>query len=64
MAKATKEIEKKLENIGLNIEKVPACLSKRESIKFRASKTYDDTSYKIYKYIISIFIFNFINWGL
>ncbi len=60
MAKATKEIEKKLENIGLNIEKVPACLSKRESIKFRASKTYDDTSYKIYKYIdvkdIEIFI--------
>lgn len=60
MPRATKEIDKKLQYIGLNIEKVPSCLSKKETIKFRANKTYDDTSYKIYKYIdireIEIFI--------
>lgn len=60
MSKATKEIEKKLEYIGLDLEKIPSCLTKKENIKFRASRNYDDTRYKVYKYIdirdVEIFI--------
>jgi len=60
MPKTTKDIEKKLEYIGLDIKNIPECLAKKETIKFRADRLYDDTSYKIYKYIdikdIEIFI--------
>ncbi len=60
MPKNTREIEEKLKYIGLDIENIPACLKQKETIKFRADKIYDDTSYKIYKYVdikdIEIFV--------
>ena len=60
MSKNTKEIEEKLKYIGLDIENIPACLKQKEAIKFRTDKIYDDTSYKIYKYVnikdIEIFV--------
>ena len=55
MAKKTKEIEKtvekNLEYIGLNLNKIPTFLKEHESLNFRPSKSYDDTTYKVYKYI-------------
>lgn len=55
MAKTTKDFEEKfakeLEYIGLNLNRVPSFLKEYESLKFRPSKSYDDTIYKVYKYI-------------
>ena len=58
MAKTTKETEKtektienNLEYIGLNLNKIPTFLKEHESLNFRPSKSYDDTIYKVYKYI-------------
>ena len=58
MAKTTKETEKtektienNLEYIGLNLNKIPTFLKEHESLNFRPSKSYDDTTYKVYKYI-------------
>lgn len=55
MAKKTNEsqktLEKNLEYIGLNLEKIPTFLKEHESLNFRPSKTYDDTVYKVYKYV-------------
>lgn len=53
---AKKEIEKeelkeKLKYIGLDLNKIPKHLKECEEIKFRPTKMYDETSYKIYKYI-------------
>ena len=54
MPKATKEsektIEKNLEYIGLNLNKLPTFLKECENLNFRPSKAYDDTIYKVYKY--------------
>ena len=55
MAKKTKEtektIEENLEYIGLNLNRIPSFLKEHESLNFRPSKSYDDTIYKVYKYI-------------
>ena len=55
MPRATKEaektMEKNLEYIGLNLNKIPTFLKSFESLNFRPSKAYDDTIYKVYKYI-------------
>ena len=55
MARTTKEaektIEKNLEYIGLKLNKLPTFLKQYESLNFRPSKSYDDTVYKVYKYI-------------
>lgn len=55
LAKYTNEndqlLKEKLEYIGLNLEKIPLYLKKMEPITFRPIKNYDDTSYKIYRYI-------------
>ena len=55
MARATKDsektIEKNLEYIGLKLDKLPAFLKEHESLNFRPSKSYDDTIYKVYKYV-------------
>lgn len=55
MAKKTNEqqktLEKNLEYIGLNLNKIPTFLKEHESLNFRPSKTYDDTVYKVYKYV-------------
>ena len=48
---AEKTMEKNLEYIGLNLNKLPTFLKSFESLNFRPSKAYDDTIYKVYKYI-------------
>ena len=55
MAKNTKEtestIEKNLEYIGLKLNRIPAFLKEHDTLNFRPSKSYDDTIYKVYKYV-------------
>ena len=55
MAKTTKAsektLEKNLEYIGLDLNKIPTFLKKVESLNFRPSKSYDDTVYKVYRYV-------------
>ena len=43
--------EKDLEYIGLNLNRIPAFLREYESLNYRPSKSYDDTVYKVYKYV-------------
>ncbi len=43
--------ETKLKYIGLDLNKIPAFLKEHESLNFRPSKSYDDTIYKVYRYI-------------
>ena len=56
----TKLIEKKLEYIGLNLEKIPNSLKSSETVECHLIKEYRDTTYKVYKYLnvkeIQIFI--------
>lgn len=55
MAKTTKDsektIEKNLEYIGLDLNKIPTFIKDISELNFRTSKSYDDTIYKVYKYI-------------
>ena len=55
MAKTTKDsektIEKNLEYIGLDLNKIPTFIKNVSELNFRTSKSYDDTIYKVYKYI-------------
>ena len=55
MAKTTKESEKTFEKnlkfIGLNLDKIPTFLKQNDSLNFRPSKSYDETVYKVYKYV-------------
>lgn len=55
MPRKTKESDQTLENnleyIGLNLSKIPNFLKQYESLNFRPSKSYDETIYKVYKYI-------------
>lgn len=55
MTKKTKEtentIEKNLEYIGLKLNRLPSFLKEHDTLNFRPSKSYDDTIYKVYKYI-------------
>ena len=46
-----KIIEKKLEYIGLNLDKIPKFLTEFEPLNFRPVQSYDETSYKVYKYV-------------
>ncbi len=46
-----KEIEEKLQYLGLNLDKIPKVLLKDEEIKYRPAKQNDETSYKVYKYV-------------
>lgn len=45
------KIKEKLDYIGLNLNRIPKFLKEYEEISYRASKTYDETNYKIYKYV-------------
>ena len=45
------QIQQKLKYIGLNLNRIPKFLKEYEDISYRASKMYDETNYKIYKYI-------------
>ena len=55
MTKATddkqKIIKEKLEYIGLNLARIPKFLKEFEPLQFRPSKSYDDTTYKVYKHV-------------
>lgn len=55
MAKSTNEnekiLEEKLQYIGLNLEKIPTYLKQMKPITFRPMKNYEDTSYKVYRYV-------------
>lgn len=46
-----KLIEKKLEYIGLNLEKIPKFLTEFEPLNFRPVQSYDEKTYKVYKHI-------------
>ncbi len=48
---AEDKIKEKLEYIQLNLEKLPKFLKEFHPFSYRPSKTYDDISYKVYKYI-------------
>ena len=51
-AKADMElIEEKLEYIGLDLKKIPIFLNKFEALNFRPVQSYDEKTYKVYKYI-------------
>lgn len=45
------EVDSKLKYIGLNLNRIPAFLKEHESLNFRPSKSYDDTIYKVYRYV-------------
>ncbi len=45
------KLKEKLEYIGLNLEKVPSFLKEFIPFSYRPLKSYDDMSYKVYKYI-------------
>ena len=45
------EVDNKLKYIGLNLNRIPAFLKEHESLNFRPSKSYDDTIYKVYRYV-------------
>lgn len=47
----SKEIQEKLQYIGLDLEKNPKCFENSEKIKYRPLKTYEDNNYKVYKYV-------------
>ena len=46
-----KEIKEKLEEIGLDLKKVPSYLTQVEPISYRVIKKYEQSSEKVYKYI-------------
>ncbi len=45
------EIKEKLTYLGLNITRVPKILKEFTPLSYRPAKTYEETSYKVYKYI-------------
>lgn len=45
------ELKEKLDYLGLNLERLPKILKEFEPFSFRPYKSYDDTSYKVYKHI-------------
>ncbi len=44
-------LNNKVNYIGFELEKVPEFLKKFEPLNYRAPKVYDDTTYKVYKYV-------------
>ena len=51
IAEDKEKLKEKLEYIGLNLERVPKFLTEFTSFSFRPLKSYNDTTYKVYKYI-------------
>ena len=47
----TENLEEKLKYLGLNLARIPKILKEFESLNFKSSKSYDETSYKVYKHI-------------
>lgn len=56
MSKNTEENKEKfkenLNYLGLNLERIPKVLKEFQPFSFRPSKSYDDTSYKVYEHIL------------
>lgn len=48
---AEEKLKEKLAYIGLNLEKLPKFLKEYEKFSFHPTKSYDETSYKVYQYI-------------
>lgn len=51
IAEDKEKLKEKLEYIGLNLERVPKFLQEFKPLSFRATKSYEETTYKIYRYI-------------
>ena len=51
IAEDKEKLKEKLEYIGLNLEKIPTFLKEFTPFSFRPLKSYDDISYKVYKYV-------------
>lgn len=51
IAKEKENLKEKLEYVGLNLERIPKFLTEFKRFSFRPSKSYNDTSYKVYKHI-------------
>ena len=51
IAEDKEKLKEKLEYIGLNLEKIPKFLTEFTPFSFRPLKSYNDTTYKVYKYI-------------
>ena len=51
IAEDKEKLKEKLEYIGLNLERVPKFLTEFTPFSFRPLKSYNDTTYKVYKYI-------------
>ena len=45
------DIEKKLEYLELNLDKIPSNLKEFESLSFRAIENYDENKFKQYRYL-------------
>ena len=50
-AEDKEKLKEKLQYIGLNLERVPKFLKETIPFSFRASKSYDETTYKVYRYL-------------
>lgn len=50
-AEDKEKLKEKLQYIGLNLERVPKFLKETKPLSFRASKSYDETTYKVYRYL-------------
>lgn len=48
---AEEKLKEKLKYIGLNLEKIPKFLKEYKKFSFHPTKSYDETSYKVYQYI-------------
>ena len=46
-----KQIQEKLDYIGLDLNKIPRFLKQFDALDFRATRSYDDKLYKVYKYV-------------
>lgn len=46
-----KQIQEKLDYIGLDLNKIPRFLKQFNALDFRATRSYDDKLYKVYKYV-------------
>ena len=51
IAEDKEKLKEKLKYIGLNLERIPKFLTEFTPFSFRTLKSYEDTSYKVYKYI-------------
>ena len=51
IAEDKEKLKEKLEYIGLNLERIPKFLTEFTPFSFRPLKSYNDTTYKVYKYI-------------